>query len=118
MVIVDCHQPRLCWDWQASWSLLHNLQTTLQMPQLSTFALRNTHLQGQMFMVNTYLLSSPAENLDVASAGSGSLNSPNLPNNPLNISQVFPELLCLHKFQKSRGKVSAFTSQLQAHYRI
>ena len=115
MVTVGCHLAGLCWDWQASWSLLHNLQTILQMPGLSTFAVRNTHLRGQMLVVNSYSLSSSVENVDVASAGSGPLNSPNLPNNPFNISQVFPELLCLHKFQKARGKVSAFTSQIQAH---
>lgn len=115
MVIVDCHLAGLCWKWQASWNLLCTLQTILQMPRLSAFALRNTHLQGKMLIVNSYSLSSPAENVNVAKAGSGSLNSPNLPTNPLNISQVFPDLLCLHKFQKAHGKAAAFTSQIQAH---
>lgn len=114
-MIVDCHLAGLCWDWQASWVLLHNLQTILQMPGLNTFALRNTHLQGQMLVVNSYSLSSPVENVGVANAGSGSLNSPNLPANPLNVSQVFPELLYLQNFQKARGKASAFTTQKQAH---
>lgn len=68
-----------------------------------------------MLVVNSSFLSLPAENIDDVNAGSGSLNSPNLPTNPLSISQEFPELLYLQKFQKAHGKASAFTTQFQAH---
>lgn len=41
-----------------------------------------------------------------------SFNFPNFPNSCLNISQVYPELLCQHKFQKGHGKVSALRFRL------